>query len=183
MNISRAEAEATLADVAAVAASVRQSLIYRLASAALIWWGALVALGDVASQFQPRSAGLIWITVNAVGVAGTILLAEKVRTGADVSWDPRPLLAMGLFYGFGLLWSLLFGNFGGRELCVFWPTLFMFGYCLAGLWLGRAFIALGLAVTAATVGGYLWIHAWFNLYLALVNGGGLMLCGLWMRRA
>jgi hypothetical protein len=59
----------------------------------------------------------------------------------------------------------------------------MFGYALAGIWFGRAFIILGLMVTALTVVGYLWVGPWFNLYMAVVDGGGLMLCGLWMRRA
>jgi hypothetical protein len=52
-----------------------------------------------------------------------------------------------------------------------------------GLWLGRALVAIGLGITALIVAGYLWIHVWFDLYLALVAGGGLILCGLWMRRA
>jgi hypothetical protein len=88
-----------------------------------------------------------------------------------------------MFFGFGLLWSRLLGKFGIRESEAFWPTLFMFGYAIAGLWLGPALVAIGLAITALTVAGYLWIDAWFDLYLALVAGGGLILCGLWMRRA
>ena len=59
----------------------------------------------------------------------------------------------------------------------------MFGYAVAGLWLGRAFVVIGLLITALTVVGYLWSGAWFDLYLALVAGGGLALCGLWMRWA
>jgi hypothetical protein len=39
----------------------------------------------------------------------------------------------------------------------------MFGYALAGIWFGRAFIILGLMVTALTVVGYLWVGPWFNL--------------------
>jgi hypothetical protein len=183
MNISRAEAEATLDDIAHISATVRQSLIYRVASSALIWWGALVTVGNVASQILPREAGLTWIALNVIGVVGTIVLVLRAKGGGGDQRDPRPLLALTLFYSFGLLWSLVLGKFEGRELCVFWPTLFMFGYCLAGLWLGRAFIVLGIAITALTMGGYLWIHSWFNIYLAVVNGGGLMLCGLWMRRA
>jgi hypothetical protein len=182
MNISRTEAEATLDDIGAVAAAVRQSLIYRVASSALIWWGALVAAGNLTSQFQPRVAGFTWIAVNIVGVVGTILLVLRAKAGAGEWRDPRPFVALGLFYGFGLLWSLVLAKFGGRELCTFWPTLFMFGYCLAGIWLGRAFIVLGLAVTALTITGYLLIFGWFNIYLAVVNGAGLMCCGLWMRR-
>src|SRR5262249_10698450 len=156
--------EATLDDIAAVAAAVRQSLTYRVASSALIWWGGLVAAGNIASQLAPRSAGLTWIVLNVVGLVRTAVLVLNANAAAGTPGDPRPFLALALLYGFGILWAHLIGKFGGRELCAFWPTLFMFGYCLAGLWLGRAFVALGLAITALTVAGYLLIDGWFNIY-------------------
>jgi hypothetical protein len=65
----------------------------------------------------------------------------------------------------------------------FWPTLFMLGYTLAGLWFGLAFTALGLVLTALILAGYFWSGEWFSLWLAIFNGGGLILCGVLMRRA
>ncbi len=59
----------------------------------------------------------------------------------------------------------------------------MFVYALAGLWLGRAFTLIGVGLTALVLAGYFWAGEAFDLYLAAVNGGGLILCGLWMRRA
>jgi hypothetical protein len=53
---------------------------------------------------------------------------------------------------------------------------------LAGLWFGAAFAALGLGLSALALAGYLWSGEGFNLWLAAVNGGGFILCGLWMRR-
>ena len=75
------------------------------------------------------------------------------------------------------------GKFGPRELDAFWPTLFEFGYALAGLWFGRAFTIIGVSLAALILAGYFWAGPAFDLYLAAVNGGGLILCGLWMRRA
>ena len=55
--------------------------------------------------------------------------------------------------------------------------------CIAGLWFGRAFVAIGLGVTALTLIGYFFVAgAAFLPWMALVNGGGLVLGGLWMRR-
>ncbi len=90
---------------------------------------------------------------------------------------------MVIVIGFGLLWSVVLGRLGFREMSAFWPTLFMSGYVIAGLWLGRAFMVIGLAITALTMAGYFWSDRWFDLYMAVVNGGGLVLCGLWMRRS
>ena len=65
----------------------------------------------------------------------------------------------------------------------FWPTLLLFGYALAGLWFGAAFSAIGLGLTALILMRYVWAGTGFALWLALVTGGGFILCGLWMRRA
>ena len=45
------------------------------------------------------------------------------------------------------------------------------------------FRAIGAAVIALTLIGYLWAGPWFELWMAFVNGGGLLLGGLWMRRS
>jgi len=39
------------------------------------------------------------------------------------------------------------------------------------------------SLTGLILAGYFWSGEWFNLWLAIVNGGGFVLCGLWMRRA
>ncbi|TQF39737.1 hypothetical protein UNPF46_12005 [Bradyrhizobium sp. UNPF46] len=41
---------------------------------------------------------------------------------------------------------------------------------------------IGLGVTALTLIGYVYIGEAFPLWMAFVNGGGLILGGLWMRR-
>ena len=82
--------------------------------------------------------------------------ASSWRAGAD----PRPARSRCAFsppsrcFVFGFVWSAAVGRFGPRELDAFWPTLFLFGYALAGLWFGAAFAALGLAFSALVVAGY-----------------------------
>ena len=57
-------------------------------------------------------------------------------------------------------------------------------YCIAGLWFGPAFIAIGLGITVLTLIGYFFVTGFaFLLWMAAVNGGGLILGGLWMRRS
>ncbi len=48
---------------------------------------------------------------------------------------------------------------------------------------GARFATLGVALSALIVAGYFWSGEWFAVWLAVVNGGGYILCGLWMRRA
>ena len=61
------------------------------------------------------------------------------------------------------------------------PIYFMLLYSIAGLWFGIGFVAIGLGITALTLVGYFFVGDWFELWMAFVNGGGLMLGGLWMR--
>jgi hypothetical protein len=93
------------------------------------------------------------------------------------------MAAFVLLVGFGFTWSTLLGRFGPHERDAFWPSLFLFGYALLGFWLGRTFTVIGVGLTVFIMIGYFWAGNAFDLYLAVVNGGGLVLCGLWMRRA
>jgi hypothetical protein len=183
MSIGPTEAAASLVDIESIAKRVKQSSFYRVAGTVVILWGIVWAIGFSATQIVPERALAVWIACDAFGVIATTALTARAAHKHGRDFDPRFLAALLLFFGFGMLWSQVFGRFGGRELDAYWPTLFMFGYALAGLWLGRAFVVIGLSITTMTVAGFLWVDRWFDLYLALVDGGGLILCGLWMRRA
>jgi hypothetical protein len=183
MTLTSSQAQASLDDIEQIVRRVKQSALYRNASVLLILWGAIVAVGYVGCEVAPRYAATVWLICQASGLLGTIVLSARFAREGESGIDVRIVSAVLLFFGFGLLWSQVFGQFGPRGLNAFWATLFMFGYALAGIWFGRAFIILGLTVTTLTVVGYLWVGPWFNLYMAIVDGGGLVLCGLWMRRA
>jgi hypothetical protein len=182
MTIDKGEATAMLADVEAIIRKVKQSRDYRLAGATMILWGAIVVLANLLCTVTPHRAGLIWLIMDAIGVAATLFMLRRgLPKGGRV--PARFLAAVLLFFLFGLVWSVLLGRFGPRELDAFWPTLFLFAQTLAGVWFGMAFSALGLCLTALILAGYLWSGEWFTLWLAAANGGGLILCGLLMRRA
>lgn len=175
-------AAAALDDIDALRAATRRSLGYRLASAQLILWGVVVAIGDALTWVAPAQAGRFWIGLTACGVAGSLYFARRLaRNGYGT--PARSLAGFALFVAFGLFWSRGIGHFDGRQMLAFWPSLVMFGYCLAGLWLGRVFVVLGLSVAALIAIGYVALGPAYPLYLAAVNGGGLIVCGLWMRQA
>jgi len=181
--IDSKEASQALSEVDEVVKRVRQSRIYDRASLIAIACGVLVAAGNIANFIVPRYGGGIWVAVNVLNVAvvAVISLVDYPRTGLR-TFDFRVLAAFLLFFAFGLLVTGVLGHFGPRELGTFWPIYFMLFYCLAGLWFGSAFIAVGLSITALTLIGYFFIGgALFLLWMAAVNGGGLVLSGLTMR--
>jgi len=181
--IDSSEAKAALDDIKDMVARVRQSRIYDRASLIAIACGMLVVAGNVANFIVPRYGGGIWITVNVMNVVvvAVISMFDCPKTGVR-SFDVRVFAAFVLFFAFGLLTTSVLGHFGGRELGAFWPIYFMLFYCLAGLWFGWAFLAIGLSIVVLTLIGYFFVGgASFLLWMAAVNGGGLILSGLWMR--
>jgi hypothetical protein len=181
MTIGSDEAAAMLADVDSVVAKVKQSRIYRSAALIIMLWGAINLARDGLIALAPGWFGPRWFLVDAIGIAGTIVVLSR---GATVgARPPMRTLAAFLFYAFGWVWANLIGDFGPRQQMAFWPTLFLFGYAVAGLWFGPAFTAIGLGLTALIVAAYFWSGAAFSLSMAVITGGGFILCGLWMRRA
>ena len=87
-----------------------------------------------------------------------------------------------LLFGFGFLWLYLLGGFGGLQRSIFMPSLVMFGFTLAGIWLGRALLIAGLAGTALIVAVYFWGGPWVDLWMAAVQAVMLIGGGLWLRR-
>jgi hypothetical protein len=183
-GIDAGEAAAALSDIDTIVHRVRQSRTYQVASLMLILWGVLVFAGNLASFSLPRDGAYVWIVVNVLGIAGSFAIgAFSGRRAVQPNFDLRMAAAFLLFFTFGVLWSVAIGHFGPRQLGVFWATYFMLVYTIVGLWVGPAFVAIGLSISALTLVGYFLVGNWFELWMAVVNGGGLVLGGLWMRRS
>ena len=182
-NIDAREAASALSDIDEIANRVRQSTIYNLASLILVLWGALTFAGYLVTYLSPRHAGYAWIAVYVAGIAGTIAISALNRARYGIrTFDFRMFAAFLLFIAFGVFCNWL-GHFTPRQLGTFWPIYFMLFYTIAGLWVGYAFVAIGLSIIALTLVAYFFAGDAFDLSMAFVNGGGLVLGGLWMRRS
>jgi FtsH-binding integral membrane protein len=181
--IDSKQASEALTEIDEIVRRVRQSRIYNLASLTIIMWGVLVAAGYLATYLWPRNGGIVWIAIYAAGIAGSFVISrfDHARDGVR-TFDARMLAAFALFVAFGIFCSVL-GHFTPRQLGTFWPIYFMLVYSIAGLWAGYAFVAIGLGITALTLIGYFFVGDAFDLWMAVVDGGGLILGGLWMRRS
>jgi hypothetical protein len=184
VSIESREAAAALDDIEQISRRVRQSTTYRLSGLLIIMWGVLVFAGNVTTWLSPRTAGYLWIAVYIAAILGSFALSafDRAQTGVR-SFDMRTLAATLLFFAFGFFCVDVLGHFTPRQQGAFWPIYFMLFYSVAGLWFGYAFIAIGLGITALTLIGYFFIGEAFPLWMAFVNGGGLILGGLWMRRS
>jgi len=183
MDIDSREAASALSDISDISRRVRQSTIYQLSGLMLIMWGALTFAGYVASYLSPRHAGYGWIAVYVAGIVGTIVISPLNRARSGIrTFDIRMLAAFLLFIAVGIFSSVWLGHFTPRQMGTFWPLYFMMVYTIVGLWVGLAFVAIGLSIIALTLIGYFFVGGAFDLWMAFVNGGGLIVGGLWMRR-
>jgi hypothetical protein len=181
--IDSKQASEALTEIDEIVRRVRQSRIYNLASLIMIMWGMLVFAGYVATWLSPRNGGIVWIVIYVMGIAGSFVISKVAHAREGVrTFDLRMLAAFVLFVAFGTFCSWL-GHFTPRQLGTFWPIYFMLVYSIAGLWAGYAFVAIGLGISALTLIGYFFAGDWFDPWMAFVDGGGLMLGGLWMRRS
>jgi hypothetical protein len=180
--IDSREASEALADIHDIVGRVRQSRIYDLASQMMVMWGVLVFAGYLVTYLVPPYAVMGWVSVYVIGIGGwgAFSAINWPKSGVR-TFDLKLLYALAMIIVFGVF-CCVFGHFGPRQLSTFWPIYFMLFYSIAGLWFGYAFIAIGVAVTALTLVGYIYLGNSFDLWMAFVNGGGLALGGLWMRR-
>jgi hypothetical protein len=183
-DIDAKQAASALSEIDDIVRRVRQSRIYDLASQIMIMSGMLVFAGNLANWARPRYGGYVWISVNALNVVGCAVISTfgYPRSGIR-TFDVRMLIAFLLFFAFGFLCTTVLGHFTPRQMGTFWPIYFMLLYIIAGLWVGQAFVVIGLGISALALVGYFLIGDWFDLWMAFVDGGGLMLGGLWMRRS
>ena len=183
MSIDSSEAASALSDIDSMVRRVRQSRIYDISSLMLILWGALTFAGYLVTYLMPRYAYYVWIAVYLAGTIGWVLIGAFNRKRSGIrGFDVRMFAAFLLFIAFGLFCVWL-GHFTPRQLGTFWPIYFMVFYTIVGLWVGRAFVAIGLSIIVLTLIGYFFVGGAFDLWMAFVNGGGMMLGGLWMRRS
>jgi hypothetical protein len=175
--IDRSEAAAALSDIEDIAERVRQSRIYQVASLIMMLWGMIVFGGYLSQHLWPHYANLVWIGIDLVGFAGSFAIGYVQKARA---W--RIGVAFIILVAFGLLWTVGIMHFTPRQASAFWPTYYMTVYAIAGLWLGPAFLVIGVTIMALTLIGFFYSGPWFDLWMAFVNGGGLLVAGAWMRR-
>jgi hypothetical protein len=184
MTIDSREALVSLQDIADVERRTREAIFYSGSSTIFIMWGLLVACGYGAAEWYPGSARTTWLVISLMGCALTaVIIALRMRARDCEARDWRIIWAMVALVVYGAGWSWVLGPVVPRHLIyAFQPSLMMLGMILAGLWLGRFFVILGVVGTALILVGNLQTEAWLRLWMAAVQSGTLIVGGIWLRQ-
>ena len=179
MTIDPSEAAASLRHIATVEQRTREAVFYAGSSAIFVVWGLLVACGYGLTELHPRSAGITWLVVTAAGCAATaLIIAVRTRVRPHETRDWRIIWAMVALIVYGAAWSFVLTPIVPRPvLYAFLPSLFFLGMILAGLWLGRVFIILGLVGIALILVCYFQAEPWLRVGMAVAQSSLRTLAG------
>lgn len=181
MQISPEEAQESLADIDRVISQTRRAIAGSGSDLVLIIWGIIWMLGYGVSQFRPQWSGLIWMILVWPGAAASWLVASRKSVIKSPQGQRIGFFWLALF-AFAGIWLFILAPFNTSRLGAFFATVPMFGYVVAGLWLGRFWIILGASVTALTLLGLAVAGDYFNLWMAAAGGGSLLVSGIYIRR-
>jgi hypothetical protein len=132
-----------------------------------------------------------WLVLAVAGLVGDYLLhrarREKLSAEGQARWRLMQRRNALSSFVVVIFWIGVYAVLEPRSLnqyCAFPAILMGVIYASIGVWASLPrYLWLGLSISVLTLLGYFFLAPWFPLWMAAVGGGGLMLGGLWMRKA
>ena len=179
--VSPQEAASTLSDISKTEQRSSTAYGYRQASPHLILWGFiwLIGYGAMAAHV---TWPYLWLVLVAIGTAASLWIGARTAK----AWGGRSDWRGGAtaFVVF-LFITAVFAILPPRtdiQFGAFFPILVALFYAVVGIWARAPRMLIAAAALAAlTMFGFFELKAQFELWMAIVGGGGLILGGLWLR--
>lgn len=188
MNISQEDARKSLSTVQDVIVQTHRAIASAYANPLLILWGVLCIIAFTAAHFYLAHAFYIFMVMNVVGGIGTAVICWVFHSKAPIQDSSYPRIGWRiallwiLLYVYVTIWLFLLAPFSALQCNAVICTAAMFAYIVIGLWFNSPFmIALGLAVTVATLVGFYLLTPYYCLWMALTCGGATLGTGLYIR--
>lgn len=187
MGISRTEAASALTDIEQTTGRSHELRGYRIAGPIFITWGVIWVIGYLAMGLAPQNWSWIWIPLDLAGFALSALLARRGKA-ANPARGERGTSWRSLAFGVAVMAfvSMTFTLFKATSPAVYlvYPGLICgLIYSTIGIWRMTRYVWIGAGMFAASLVGFYLFQPWLAFWMAGVGGVGLILGGLWMRRA
>ena len=182
MSLTPNEAADALRDIEAAGRRSGQAFGYRISSRFLIIWGVFWIVCYGLSDLVPRWDAIVWPAGIVIATAASLVAGRSIKGGRH-SDGLRYLALVAITWVFLVATYVVVGPLNPRQQGAFIPLLIAAIYASMGLWIGVRYVIVGVAVAVLTLFGFFYIHDHFNLWMAAVGGGGLVLAGLWLRSA
>jgi len=187
MTLSSEQAAAALNEIDRTERRTVRAAGYSMASPYLILWGLIWIAGyGACAMLPPERWGLPWLPLIAVGTLGSVALGMRPRPGRHeggaVGFAQSTVMALAVCVFIGAVYYL-FQPTSPLPYLIFPSFVAGLAYVLAGAVARmQRFVAIGFGIFAVTLGGYVAAPQWSALWAA-AGGAGLVLGGLWLRRA
>lgn len=187
MSLTPDEAAASLREAEQTEHRSREMQIYRNSAPHCFIWGTIWLICYGTTGLAPRYAGYVWWPLVIGGWLSAMAVGfyqGRTRTRAERNWRIDALMGIIFIASFALGAVVAFpgGPSSGLRIGALYPLIFSAIYAGFGLWVGIRYIMLGAFVAIATLFGFFVLRENFALWMAIVGGGSLILCGFWMRR-
>ena len=184
MPMSPTEAAQTLKAIENTQGRSASAYGYSMAAPHLILWGAIWVIGYGVPWLLPGRLPWIWLPLVVIGMVGSFAIGMTLRPKAADKSDPRfwqTFVAIFLF-----VWAqfAVLPKFDLLQAAVYFPILVALMYALMGIWTrGARMTVLVAAIGVLTLVGYFLLPQLLLPWMTIVGGGGLIVGGLWLRKA
>jgi hypothetical protein len=187
MSLSPDQAAAALADIDRTERRTREAKGYAIASPYLVLWGLIWIVGyGACAMLPPERWGLPWIPLAIGGMLASAWLGSKRRGERDGDSQGRAARSAAIGIAIAVFIGAVYYLFQPQShlpYLIFPSFVAALVYVLAGaVTRMQRFVWIGFGVFAVTLGGYIAAPQWSALWAA-AGGGGLVLGGLWLRKA
>ncbi len=182
------EAQEALKIVEQTVRQMRHAVVRGGMSHFLLLWGIVWVLGFGSTHFlgigSPQSR-TVWLVLTVLGIIVSMLIGWRLSDRVRSVWFGP---AVGFFWLTWLIYTSLIVFFAkpqtGIQTSLLISLFAMFGYVTSGIFYRSVFLSgFGVLITVLIIIGYLFLPAWFNLWMAALGGGSLIAAGLYMRYA
>jgi hypothetical protein len=183
MVIAKEDAARALKEAEAAAGRSSTAIGYDRASPHLLLWGGIWVVMNLLGMARAPYGAFLFPLLMLAGVAGSAWFGFRAGSGPTGNRGAATLVIAAAFtlFAFGVQALAPTNSFIVAEgvMCL----AIGMAYMVMGISVGWRLSAVGAAIMLATIFAGTWGRDQFFLWMALAGGGGLILGGLWLRRA
>jgi hypothetical protein len=148
--------------------------------------GIVWLVGFLSTQFLPAGiVGYIWTGMSLLGTAVAVVIGtrrdRRVRSPSVNPSTKRAVTFWLLLVFYGIAAVAIARPTDGKQVTMFIILFIMIGQSAMGLLLSFSSTWWALPITALALVGYFLLPGFFNLWMGILLGGGMIVLGLYIR--
>lgn len=183
MKVSRDDAQEALTSIQEVTIHTRRAIASGSGPYYMILWGIIWFFGFLSDFFiDGMTGGWIWIGLVGVGTILSFFIGIRDSSRVRLKGSKRFSLLPVVIIVYSLLVVLISQPLSGEQISVIIVLFAMLGYVIMGILIEPVAIWIGIITTALALIGYFLLLPYYNLWMAFLSGGTLIIGGCYILR-